>query len=966
MAGLDTYRARRDFAATPEPDGRAARRPRGARATGTRTGAYVIQKHAARRLHYDLRLEMDGVLKSWAVTRGPSLVAGEKRLAVHVEDHPLAYGGFEGTIPPGQYGAGNVIVWDRGTWAAVGDAAAGYAKGHLEFELHGEKLSGRWHLVRMAPRAGEKKDNWLLIKADDTAARPEGAPEITQEAPLSVLSGRDVADVGGPGAAVWNSTGGTGPAGGPSPAARPSGATSPAPPSSDGAPAAQRAAAKRGAAERGAAKTSPAKTPATKTPATKTASAKTSSTKTSPAKTSSAKTSSAEIPATGTPAGKPASARASGASSASAPAGKASPALRAGADAPVPLALDLPKGARRAALPAFVPPALATLAPRAPAGRRHVHEIKFDGYRLQVRLEGGRARLITRTGLDWTERFGRRITAALAALPVTDALIDGEVVVEGGNGASDFSALQADLSAGRDDRFVYYAFDLLHLDGHDLTRVPLLARKALLERLLAGQEAGGAVRYSAHFEDDGALVLQHACRLSLEGVVSKLKDAPYHSGRSRDWIKSKCVERQEFVVGGFVPSTTTRGAVGSLVLGVYEGGRLMPVGRVGTGFTNQMAAQVHALLAPDMTQESPFARKLSAEEARGVVFVAPKHVVEVEFRAWTGDGHLRHASYRGLRDDKPATEVVREAAPAAAAADDPPPQRRVRLTHPDRIYWPDAGVTKEGLADYYTDVWRFMAPFVTGRPLALVRCPDGIAGPHFFQKHPWKGADKAIRPVLDPRAPGDPPYLAIDTLDGLLALVQGAALEIHPFGATLADWERPDMLVMDLDPGDNVPWDAVIAAAREVKARLEAEGLAAFVKTSGGKGLHVCAPLVPKADWTAVKAFTKAMAEAMAADAPEHFVATIAKAKRTGRILVDYLRNQRGATAVAAYSARARAGAPVSMPVGWEELGAQMGPQHFTVLNAPARLARLGADPWGEFRAAAVPLPGAARAGRRR
>ena len=945
MAGLDTYRARRDFATTPEPDGRPRRQPKRGAQADMAAGAYVIQKHAARRLHYDLRLEMGGVLKSWAVTRGPSLVAGEKRLAVQVEDHPLAYGGFEGTIPPGQYGSGNVIVWDRGTWTPVGDAAAGYHKGHLEFEIAGEKLHGRWHLVRMAPRAGEKKENWLLIKAEDAAARPEGAPEITEEAPLSGLSGRDVAGVDGADAPVRTASSGSKRAGASAAGtgARKPAARKPPPAAASARPPADARVSEGAAAAR---KTGAGGTP-TPTPGGARASAL------------SLQKSDARAPASADAA---VPARRGARSLAMARrAGAAGSSRAQAAAAPVPF--EIPKAARKAPLPDFVLPALATLASRPPAGRRHVHEIKFDGYRLQARLHGGRVRLITRTGLDWTDRFGARVRSALEALPVADALIDGEVVVEAGNGASDFTALQADLSAGRDERFIYYAFDLLHLNGYDLTPAPLLARKMLLERLVsAAPESSGALRCSAHFEDDGALVLQHACRLSLEGVISKLKDAPYHSGRSRDWIKSKCSERQEFVVGGFVPSTTARRAIGSLVLGVYEGGRLVPVGRVGTGFSNRMAADLHALLAPDAVEASPFAGKLSAEEARDVVFVAPRHVAEVEFRAWTGDGHLRHASFRGLRDDKPATEIVREAAPAPPA-DDPPPKRRVRLTHPDRVYWPDTGVTKEGLADYYAGVWRFIAPFVVGRPLALVRCPEGIEGPRFFQKHPWKGADKAIRAVADPRAPGDQRYLAIDTLDGLMALVQGAALEIHPFGAPLADWERPDMLVMDLDPGEGVDWEAVIAAAREVKARLEAEGLAAFVKTSGGKGLHVCTPLVPKADWAAAKAFTKAMAEAMAADAPERFVATIAKAKRTGRILVDYLRNQRGATAVAAYSARARAGAPVSMPLGWEELGPAIGPQHFTVLNAPSRLAHLGADPWADFRAAAVPLPDAAVSG---
>ncbi|QRG04954.1 DNA ligase D [Xanthobacter dioxanivorans] len=869
MADLDLYRAKRDFAATPEPEGKAkggAGRRKGRQPAPE--GLFVVQKHAARRLHYDFRLEMGGVLKSWAVTRGPSLVPGEKRLAVHVEDHPLAYAGFEGTIPKGEYGGGSVIVWDRGTWTPVGDPHAAYAKGHMEFTLDGEKLHGRWHLVRMAPRgrgtADGKKDNWLLIKADDDAARPEGAPDVLDELPLSVLSGRDIADL-----------------------------SSDPPPEGKSTPRAR---------------------------------------------------SKPKVKA--------------------APAG-AAPAQAKAAPPPQPDPPVWPKGAKAAPLPDFVPPALATLATRPPAGQRYVHEIKFDGYRIEARIAGGRVRLLTRTGLDWTHRFGPEVLAVLAALPVREALIDGEMVVESGNGASDFSALQADLSDGRTDRFLYCAFDLLHLDGMDLTGAALVERKAALERLIPPGE--GKVRFSIHFEDDGSLVLQHACRLSLEGVVSKLKNAPYRSGRSRDWIKSKCSDRQEFVIGGFVPSTTTRDAIGSLVLGAFEDGKLRHVGRVGTGFTARVAADLHALLAPDAVAASPFSGRLPAEAARGVTFVKPVHVAEVEFRSWTGDGHLRHAAFRGLRDDKPAAEVEREAPPPAAAKNTKdktaeeeanPPRRRVRLTHPDRIYWPDVGLTKEGLADYYAEVWRHMAPFVAGRPLALVRCPEGIDGPRFFQKHPWKGLDRTILLVPDPQEPKAPPYVAVRDLDGLTALVQGAVLEIHPFGSTIADWERPDTLIMDLDPGDGVGWPAVLAAAAEVRARLEKAGLAAFVKTSGGKGLHVCAPLTPKADWAAAKAFTKAMAEAMATDSPTLYVATIAKARRTGRILVDYLRNQRGQTAVAPYSTRARPGAPVSMPLAWEELSTDIGPAHFTALNALTRLENLSADPWADFRRAAVPLPG--------
>ncbi|TCK30995.1 ATP-dependent DNA ligase LigD phosphoesterase module /ATP-dependent DNA ligase LigD polymerase module [Ancylobacter aquaticus] len=844
---LDAYRRKRDFTRTREPQGGEVEAP---------GHAYLIQKHAARRLHYDLRLEMDGVLKSWAVTRGPSLVTGEKRLAVHVEDHPLDYGSFEGTIPKGEYGGGTVLLWDRGSWEPVGDAAKGYKKGHLEFELHGEKLSGRWHLVRMAPRRGEKADNWLLMKVEDAAARPEGAPDILEEMPDSVKTGRTLDAIA-------------------------KGEDPPVPPKSVKAKVAKPRAATK--------------------------------------------------------------AKASGKAKASTPSGDAAP------------------------LPAFVEPALATLVAKAPGGKLWIHEIKYDGYRLQARLDltakgKSRVKLLTRSGLDWTPRFGPALAAALEALPAENALIDGELVVENGAGVSNFSLLQQDLSEGRHDRFIYYAFDLLHLDGRDLRPLPLTERKRLLELLL--RQAAEGLRYSEHLTEDGGDMLRHACRLSLEGLVSKRADAPYRSGRGKDWVKSKCAFRQEFVIGGFTPSTAAKNAIGSLVLGVHEAGKLVCVGRVGTGFSQTVARDLHAQLSRRERARSPFAKALTAEERRGVTFVAPDLVAEVEFRGWTGDHHLRHAAFRGLREDKPAREIVREKpvegesmAPEGSAA-----RSKVKLTHPDRVYWPEEGITKQGLADYYAEVWRHILPFVVARPLALLRCPDGIASQCFFQKHSWRGMNKAIKVRKD--KDGEE-LLTIGDLDGLIALVQSGALEIHPWGAPLADVERPDMLIFDLDPGEGVGWDGVVDGAREIRARLEAQGLAAFVKTSGGKGLHVVAPLKPKATWEKAKAFTKTLADSLAADDPDRFIAVATKARRKGRIFIDYLRNGRGATAVAAYCPRARAGAGVSMPVAWEELDQLAGAAQFTLADAPARLAHLAADPWDDFRAAAVPLPEAA-GGRRR
>lgn len=836
---LNAYRKRRNFKATPEPKGKRSQR------TGD---SFVIQKHDARRLHYDFRLEIDGVLKSWAVTKGPSLVPGEKRLAVHVEDHPLEYGDFEGTIPKGEYGGGTVIVWDRGTWKPIRDAHDGYAKGHLEFELRGEKLGGRWHLIKMTRKPREKRENWLLIKSEDEAARSDRDPSILDTHPESVLTGRRIRDVAGeePG---WSSKTG-------------------------------------------------------------------------------------KIKRKGKRRSKSEAARSDG-----------------GAIAPLdPSQLE---GVKKARLPDFLEPMLASLAAAPPAGKRWVHEIKFDGYRLQARIEAGRVKLLTRSNLNWTKKFGKDIVAAFQNLPAGTALLDGELVVETGSGASDFCALQADLSEGRSDRFVFYLFDLLHLDGYDLTRLPLIERKRLGKQLVANGD--DILRYSDHFDDNGELVLRHACRLSLEGIVSKLRDAPYRPGRGKSWAKSKCSARQEFVVAGYVPSTTSRKAIGSLVLGIYEGRALRHVGRVGTGYTAAVSEDLFKRLERIRIPASPFASRLTAEQARQVRYVRPELVAEVEFRAWTADGHLRHASFRGLREDKPAREIVRETAKASSKA--PKPQRRtVRLTHPDRLYWPDDGVTKEGLADYYAEIWKHIAPYVVGRPLALLRCPNGIKGEKFFQKHAWKGLNPNIELAIDPTASSEAPLIAVQDFDGLIGLVQSAVLEIHPWGSTLADWERPDTIIMDLDPGEGVPWGAVIAAAKETRERLKDAGLASYVKTSGGKGLHVVSPLKPKAEWPAVKAFTKSVADAMASDSPKRFVSTINKSKRRGKILVDYLRNQRGATAVAAYSTRARPGAAVSAPLSWDELTLGIGPSYFTVENLPTRLASMKTDPWEGFRAAATAL----------
>jgi bifunctional non-homologous end joining protein LigD len=854
---LAPYKAKRDFTKTPEPTG----------GTPSPTGdSFVIQKHAARRLHYDFRLELDGVLKSWAVTRGPSLVPGEKRLAVETEDHPLEYGGFEGVIPPGEYGGGTVQLWDRGRWFPEGDPRAGYKKGHLNFRLEGAKLHGSWHLVRMRRRAREKHDQWLLIKSDDDAARPPDAPDILEEEARSVTTGRTVEEIAAAPDRVWTRDG------------------------------------------------------------------------------------EADISRLEQAGRRLASSRA-----------KPRPPRRK----PAPAGGD--------ALPAFVPPMLASSRAEAPTGADWLHEIKFDGYRLQARLEDGRVALLTRRGLDWTQRFAG-LARLLADLPAATALLDGEVVVEGGGGLPDFAALQDALSNGRADAMIYYAFDLLHLDGRDLTPLPLVERKQALKDLLSGL-ASSRIRYTDHIEGDGPAMVRHACRLGLEGVVAKRSASPYRSGRSEAWLKVKCSERQEFIVVGYQPASGNPKAVGSLQVALRRGdgpeGGLVFAGGVGTGYTQQAAALLFRQLAPLRRDTSAVAPQPGLKLPK-VQWVEPRLVVEVEFRGWTGDGQLRHAAFKGIREDKEAEDVTEGLDNETRPEPEPTPARRavraggaevtvagVKLTHPDRVLWHDQGVTKLALAEFYADIADRILPHLVDRPLSLVRCPDGQGGQCFYQKHAWRGLHPSIRRVPIRESGKTEEYLAIDDLTGLVSLVQMGVLELHPWGSRAGDLERPDRLTFDLDPGEDVRWDRVIEAARLIRGHLQGLGLESFVKTTGGKGLHVVVPLTPDADWDTAKAFTHQVALELEQAHPDRFVTTMSKKARPGRIFLDYLRNGRGATAVAAYSTRARPGAPVATPLAWDELGPSIPADRFTVSNLGRRLAHLGADPWQGFFETRQGLPAA-------
>jgi bifunctional non-homologous end joining protein LigD len=777
---LATYRAKRDFARTPEPVGGAA---------GPSGDAFVVQKHAARRLHYDLRLELDGVLKSWAVAKGPSLIAGEKRLAVRTEDHPLDYGGFEGVIPKGAYGGGTVLLWDRGRWVPEGDPRAALEAGRLTFRLEGEKLGGTWHLVRTR-RGGARQEHWLLIKARDAAARAADGPDILDEAPLSVASGRDLDAIAAPG--------------------------------------------------------------------------------------------------------------------------------------------DPP--------PDFVEPMLAATAAQAPDGPDWVHEIKHDGYRVQARIEGGSVRLLTRRGLDWTRRFAS-VARAMGKLPVRAALVDGEVVMEGPDGASDFGRLQEALAAGRSEGMAYYAFDLLHLDGRDLRRLPLLERKEALRGLLDHGGGDTRLRYSEHLETAGEATRRHACRLGLEGIVSKRRDAPYRSGRTEAWVKSKCALRDTFAVGGF---TVNGGRLGSLVLGYLDGDVWRHAGRVGSGFSHDAAEALRVRL-DRLRAERPVFEGAGGAEDRGVVWVRPELVADVEYRGWTRERRLRQASFKGLREDRQPEDAVLDAPPRAPRSPARSPARpAARLTNPDRVLWPDSGLTKRDLADYLLEVAPLLLPHVAGRPLSLVRCPSGIGEPCFFQKHRMPGLPGGVR--LAEVEGEDEPLLAVEDAEGLAGLAQMGVIEIHPWGSRLEAPDRPDRLTFDLDPGEGVDWSATCAAALDIRDRLAAIGLDSVAKTTGGKGLHVVVPLEPLAGWEEAKAFAQGFARDLARSDPR-FTARMAKSARPGRIFIDYLRNARGATAVAAFSPRARPGAPVSVPLAWEEVEAGLRPDRFTIRTLHRRIGS-GADPW--------------------
>ncbi len=822
-SSLSTYWKKRDFGITSEPRGEVAHR-------GERL-SFVIQKHAASRLHYDFRLELDGTLKSWAIPKGPSLDPKVRRMAVHVEDHPLSYGGFEGVIPKGQYGAGTVIVWDRGEWVPLEDPRAGYRKGKLKFELHGEKLHGRWTLVRMHGHEGERQEPWLLIKENDEEARPASEYDIVEDLPDSVL---------------------------------------------------RKAKASAKAATRKSAKA-----------------------------------------AKGTK--KPAKAQPRGA--------------------------GVPAGAVKAKLPLAFAPQLAVLVDEPPRGDGWTYEVKFDGYRLLARIDGDDVRLFTRNGNDWTSRL-KALRDEVRSLNIASGWIDGEIVVLDAKGNPSFQDLQNAFDTSKTRDIAYFVFDAPHFGGYDLTRVPLVERRKVLEAALAGNRSAH-VRFSESFEAPVEQLLESACKKGLEGLIGKKADAPYASRRSPTWIKLKCTRRQEFVVVGYTDPKGSRTGFGSLLLAINRDGELTYAGNVGTGFDQRGLEALHAKLKALDTDRSPLAAVPKGVKGH---WVRPKLVAEVAFTEWTSDGRIRHPVFHGLRTDKDPEAITREQAREA-----PEGAANIKVTHGERVVDPSTKTTKLQVVEYYARIAPHMLPHLEGRPIALVRAPTGIGGELFFQKHGEKIRIPGIRQLDRSYWPGHPAMLEIASAETLVGAAQMNVIEMHTWNSTTKDIAHPDRVIFDLDPGEGIDWATLKEATALTKKMLDLLGLESFLKTSGGKGLHVVVPLAPKWDYDAVKDFSELLVQHMARTIPKLFVSKSGARNRVGRIFIDYLRNGKGATTIAAFSARARPGLGVSVPVAWRELAGLEAANQWNIANVFERLDRQRSDPWKDYWGVKQTLEGALR-----
>jgi bifunctional non-homologous end joining protein LigD len=957
---LASYRKKRDFEVTPEPAGKQVKSRGRLR--------YVIQKHAASRLHYDFRLELGGVLLSWAVPRGPSINPSDRRLAVHVEDHPLEYGSFEGTIPAGEYGGGSVIVWDRGRWIPESsDPAADYEKGHLKFQLDGEKLHGGFSLVRMhGRRAGGKADNWLLLKQRDEYTSKDGEAPL-RDRPESVISGNTIETIADARSTKKRSSkASTATTSKPTPATarRTTRKTAPATTrnaTSKSSPAAARKTASKAApatthkitSKAAARKTTSKAAPATAHRIASKAAARKTTSKAAPATAhriaskSAARKTTSKTKASTTTAPRIAARRkttARGSRSAPAPEDEPTPRpTRAGADSP-----------HTGKLPAIITPELATLVESVPAGPEWLHEVKYDGYRLIARIDGNDIRLWTRRGEDWSGRFPWLVSALRAQISAPTAILDGELVHLAADGVTRFAELQRALSEGEHEALVYFVFDLLHLEDRDLRPLPLDQRKQVLARIivLPNETRHARVRLCEHILGQGEPLFTRACHLGLEGVISKRVASPYRSGRFRDWLKVKCGQRQEVVIGAFNPARSGGRDIGALLLGVHNDvGELVYCGKVGTGFDFAGATVLRARLDRLTTTHNPFTRRPPA--LARTIFVRPELVAEVSFTNWTRDGRMRHPVFQGLREDRRPADVHRER-PVPLVEPDAPATRHdltmktarpgsppldTTLSHPDRVLFPADGITKLELAEYYAAVAPFMLPWVAGRPLSIVRCPDNIDKPCFFQKHIHGELPPGVHAADLDGDDGDAPYLYIEDTRGLVGLTHVGTIELHVWGSTVARPDAPDRMVIDLDPDDGVPWDRVKATAQAVRARLADVELVGFLKTTGGKGLHVVVPLTPgKQTWDEVKACARGLAREFVRAAPTLFTATSTRASRAGKIYIDYLRNYRGSTSVAPFSVRARPGAPVSVPLAWDELAGLQSSRVFTLKNLAERL----------------------------
>lgn len=814
MTPLQAYHKKRNFKKTSEPKGRKPKKK------PSKKLLYVIQKHAASHLHYDLRLELEGVLKSWAVPKGPSLDPSVKRLAVHVEDHPLEYGGFEGIIPEGEYGGGTVMLWDTGEWQIEQDDPVGaYKKGRMTFLLKGKKLKGLWSLVQLK----NNPKNWLLIKVKDKYARSESEYDITEAKPLSVLTRRTMDGIANLNKKIKKTT--------------------------------------------------------KKMNVTNLISAK------------------------------------------------------------------------KTKIPKIIFPQLATLVDNPPQGDQWLHEIKLDGYRLICFIQDQDIKLMTRRGQNWTNKF-KNIVKEIKRLKIKSAVLDGEVVAIDQQKRFNFQLLQNTIHDHAKGKLIYYVFDLIYYDGHDLSKTPLIERKKILFQLLNSVNSK-AVIYNDHIMGHGEAVFKEACQMELEGIVSKRVESHYVQKRTKNWLKVKCKKRQEFVVGGFTKSQGRRKYFGSLLLGVYEDHQLQYCGHVGTGFTESTLESMAVLLQKYKTDHMPF--KSRPPDVKQVTWVEPRLVVEVEFSDWTDSKILRMPSFKGLREEKQPRKMMLEKSHAVSQKKSGKKSNNNNLdfnyplTNPEKILYPEGNITKLQLARYYETIHEWMLPYIINRPLTLLRCPQGIEHKCFYQKHLHETTVESLHPVKIKEKDKIEEYLYLKNGEGLIALVQLGVLEIHAWNCHVDDIEKPDMIVFDLDPAPDVMWKKVIHAAVFVKEQLEKLKLKSFVRTTGGKGLHVVVPIIRQYNWDEVTAFAHAFVDYLVALEPDNYVGIMTKSKRKGKIYIDYLRNQRGATSIASYSTRAKGNAPVATPLSWDELSPRIKSTAYTIENLPSRLAKLKKDPWKDF-----------------